>query len=67
MLLAAILLAREGRLATLRDVLSAFVATGDRVWRSLRGDRFQTWNPPASARGPVHVARLAVALDRKQG
>ncbi len=42
--------ARSGLLATLRDILGAFVATGIGVWRSWRGDRFQTWNPPASAR-----------------
>lgn len=42
--------ARSGLFATLRDILMAFVATGIGVWRSLRGDRFQTWSPPASAR-----------------
>ena len=42
--------ARSGLLATLRDILGAFIATGIGVWRSWRGDRFQTWNPPASAR-----------------
>jgi hypothetical protein len=31
-------------------VLRAFLATGIGVWRSLRGDRFQTWSPPISAR-----------------
>lgn len=46
----ALLTARRGLLATGRDVLGAFVATGVGVWRSWRGDRFQTWNPPASAR-----------------
>ena len=34
----------------LRSVLSAFLGTGLGVWRSLRGSRFQIWNPPASAR-----------------
>ncbi len=48
--LVVIMWARTGVLATLRDVLGAFLATGVGVWRSLRGDRFQTWNPPASAR-----------------
>jgi cellulose synthase/poly-beta-1,6-N-acetylglucosamine synthase-like glycosyltransferase len=43
--------ASSGLPATLRDVLGAFVATGIGVLRSVRGDRFQTWNPPASARG----------------
>jgi cellulose synthase/poly-beta-1,6-N-acetylglucosamine synthase-like glycosyltransferase len=42
-----------GKLATLREAISAFVATGIGVLRSLRGDRFQTWNPPASARSPA--------------
>lgn len=32
------------------DVMLAFTATGFGVLRSLRGDRFQTWTPPASAR-----------------
>jgi cellulose synthase/poly-beta-1,6-N-acetylglucosamine synthase-like glycosyltransferase len=32
------------------DILSAFAATGAGVWLSLRGQRFQTWNPAASAR-----------------
>ncbi len=66
-LLAAILLARRGPLATLRDVLGAFLATGVGVFCSLRGDRFQTWNPPASARGTATPGQFAVALDRKQG
>ena len=35
----------------LADILSAFAATGLGVWRSLAGDRFQTWTPPSSARG----------------
>lgn len=48
--LAAIWLVRAGPFAVLRDVLSAFVATGIGVFRSFRGDRFQTWAPPASAR-----------------
>ncbi len=43
--------ARGGPLGKIREILSAFAATGLGVWRSLRGDRFQTWNPPASARG----------------
>lgn len=46
----ALAVARSGLIATLRDILMAFVATGIGVWRSLRGDRFQTWSPPASAR-----------------
>jgi hypothetical protein len=41
---------RHGLLATVGDILRAFIATGIGVWRSLRGDRFQTWSPPTSAR-----------------
>jgi cellulose synthase/poly-beta-1,6-N-acetylglucosamine synthase-like glycosyltransferase len=37
-------------LAQLLDVLSAFAGTGLGVWRSLRGDRYQTWTPAASIR-----------------
>jgi len=33
------------------NILSAFAATGAGVWLSLRGRRFQTWNPAASVRG----------------
>ncbi len=33
-----------------RSILSAFAATGLGVFRSLRGDVFQIWSPPASAR-----------------
>ena len=43
--------APTAKVATVRDMLGAFLATGIGVWRSLGGDRFQTWNPPASARG----------------
>ncbi len=46
-----------GKLGQLREVLAAFIATGAGVLRSLRGETFQTWNPPASARGLVQ-ARL---------
>ncbi len=48
--------ARGGRVGQLREMLAAFVATGAGVLRSLRGEKFQTWNPPASARTPA--ARL---------
>lgn len=48
--IAGIALARPGKIAVLQDVLLAFVATGLGVWRSVRGERFQTWNPPDSAR-----------------
>ena len=42
--------AQHGILATIRGVLGAFAATGIGVVRSCRGDRFQTWSPPVSAR-----------------
>jgi len=32
------------------DILSAIVGAGLGVWRSLKGDRFQTWQPAASIR-----------------
>jgi cellulose synthase/poly-beta-1,6-N-acetylglucosamine synthase-like glycosyltransferase len=60
-LLAMLWRAEQGMLATLWDVLRAFSATGIGVWRSLRGDRFQTWSPPVSARSR-HPA-LAPAHD----
>ena len=37
-------------LGKLIDIMLALTATGFGVLRSLRGDRFQTWTPPASAR-----------------
>jgi cellulose synthase/poly-beta-1,6-N-acetylglucosamine synthase-like glycosyltransferase len=43
--------ARSGPLGQLREVLGAFIATAIGVWYSLRGERFQTWAPPTSARG----------------
>ncbi|HSV68755.1 MAG TPA: glycosyltransferase [Methylibium sp.] len=36
--------------AQVADILLAFAGTGLGVWRSLRGDRFQTWAPAASIR-----------------
>jgi len=36
-----------------RDILGAFVASGIGVARSLRGEHFQTWAPPASTRTRV--------------
>jgi cellulose synthase/poly-beta-1,6-N-acetylglucosamine synthase-like glycosyltransferase len=41
------------RLLAVRAILMAFLATGIGVWRSLRGERFQTWTPPASSRAAV--------------
>jgi cellulose synthase/poly-beta-1,6-N-acetylglucosamine synthase-like glycosyltransferase len=40
----------SGTAMALRSILSAFLATGEGVLSSLRGKRFQTWNPPGSAR-----------------
>lgn len=37
-------------LVQLLDILAAFVGTGWGVWRSLRGDLYQTWTPAASIR-----------------
>jgi cellulose synthase/poly-beta-1,6-N-acetylglucosamine synthase-like glycosyltransferase len=42
---------KSGPLSKLVEIASAFVATGLGVLKSLRGERFQTWTPPASARG----------------
>ncbi len=42
--------ADRGAAGKLREVLAALLATGIGVWRSCRGETFQTWNPPASAR-----------------
>jgi cellulose synthase/poly-beta-1,6-N-acetylglucosamine synthase-like glycosyltransferase len=39
-----------GPLGKAGSILQAFVATGLGVWRSYRGERFQTWTSPASAR-----------------
>lgn len=39
-----------GPLGKILDIGAAFVATGLGVVRSLRGERFQVWTPPASAR-----------------
>jgi len=37
--------------AKLVDIAGALLATGVGVWKSLRGERFQTWTPAASIRG----------------
>ncbi len=50
-LLGAAWLRPAGPFGKVVDIASAFVATGLGVARSLRGERFQTWTPPASARG----------------
>jgi hypothetical protein len=36
--------------AQIAGVMSAFAGTGLGVWRSLRGERYQTWTPAASIR-----------------
>jgi len=36
--------------AQMAGIISAFAGTGLGVWRSLRGERFQTWTPAASIR-----------------
>src|SRR5262249_5872208 len=36
--------------AQIIDVLIAFAGTGFGVWRSIRGERYQTWTPAASIR-----------------
>ena len=42
---------QSGPIRKLADIALAFVATGLGVLRSLKGDRFQVWTPPSSARG----------------
>jgi cellulose synthase/poly-beta-1,6-N-acetylglucosamine synthase-like glycosyltransferase len=36
--------------AQITEIMSAFAGTGLGVWRSLRGERYQTWTPAASIR-----------------
>jgi len=36
--------------AQMTEIISAFAGTGLGVWRSLRGERYQTWTPAASIR-----------------
>lgn len=52
----ATLLSRDGPFATIREILLAFLATFIGVLRSLSGQRFQTWEPPSSARRRVRPA-----------
>lgn len=42
-------------LARIVDLLIALTGAGLGVWRSLRGERFQTWTPAASVRETGHV------------
>jgi cellulose synthase/poly-beta-1,6-N-acetylglucosamine synthase-like glycosyltransferase len=44
------LLSRSGPFAQGWDILGAFAGTGLGVWRSMQGERFQTWTPAASIR-----------------
>jgi cellulose synthase/poly-beta-1,6-N-acetylglucosamine synthase-like glycosyltransferase len=37
--------------AQVAGIMAAFAGTGIGVWRSLRGERYQTWTPAASIRG----------------
>jgi len=50
-LLIAAWLRPAGPTGKLVGIAAAFVATGLGVAQSMRGERFQTWTPPASARG----------------
>lgn len=43
-------------LSQIWDILTAFAGTGLGVWRSLRGEKFQTWTPAASIRKRPNVA-----------
>jgi cellulose synthase/poly-beta-1,6-N-acetylglucosamine synthase-like glycosyltransferase len=43
----------RGRFGQIRAILAAFIATAIGVWFSVRGERFQTWNSPQSARDMV--------------
>jgi cellulose synthase/poly-beta-1,6-N-acetylglucosamine synthase-like glycosyltransferase len=47
----------QGLAAKLFAVANSFVATGIGVWRSLRGQRFQTWSPAASGRSRAVAQR----------
>jgi cellulose synthase/poly-beta-1,6-N-acetylglucosamine synthase-like glycosyltransferase len=51
--------AEDGPAAALRSILEAFLATGIGCFRSLRGERFQTWSPPASARSAEQIPSVA--------
>jgi cellulose synthase/poly-beta-1,6-N-acetylglucosamine synthase-like glycosyltransferase len=60
--------ARYSVIVTIREILKAFLATGIGVWRSLRGDRFQTWSPPTSARSRGFATSSTYnAPDRNHG
>ena len=50
---ACVAMARRGVLVRLREIAVAFIATGLGVAKSLRGEQFQTWTPPASSRAAL--------------
>jgi cellulose synthase/poly-beta-1,6-N-acetylglucosamine synthase-like glycosyltransferase len=52
---AVLLMYPVGPLGKIGSILGAFVATGLGVLRSLTGEKFQTWNPPDSARATADV------------
>jgi cellulose synthase/poly-beta-1,6-N-acetylglucosamine synthase-like glycosyltransferase len=58
--ISAIWLIDRGPVGKLREILGAMLGTGIGVLRSVRGERFQTWTPPASARRPL-AAPVALA------
>lgn len=57
LVLLAVLCGALGHVASVRpfvqmvDVLTALAGAGLGVWRSMRGERYQTWNPATSIRG----------------
>ncbi len=53
--LCGIWLVPAGPLGQIREILLAFVATAIGVCRSIGGERFQTWNSPASSRSSASV------------
>jgi cellulose synthase/poly-beta-1,6-N-acetylglucosamine synthase-like glycosyltransferase len=50
----------RGPVSTVREILLALIATGLGVIRSLRGEKFQTWTPPASARATADMPTTGV-------
>lgn len=44
--------------AQIFDILAVLTAVGLGVWRSLRGERFQTWTPAASVRQPLPLEEV---------
>jgi cellulose synthase/poly-beta-1,6-N-acetylglucosamine synthase-like glycosyltransferase len=47
---AVVMLSRDGIPARIRIIAASLIATGIGIAQSLRGKKFQTWTPPASAR-----------------